>query len=76
MADAISLLNFTLVDQGTLNDLNGSIEVLSNWLKAVGGILALSIIAWLISLRNMKKQQKLLSDINKKLDKLTHKRKH
>jgi hypothetical protein len=74
MADALNLLNLTIVDVASLDQMTDRVNVLINLFKAVGGIFIIGIIAWIISMKNMLKQQKLLKEINRKLDKLTKKK--
>jgi hypothetical protein len=74
MADALNLLNLTIVDVASLDQMTDRVNVLINLFKAVGGIFIIGIIAWIISMKNMIKQQKLLKEINRKLDKLIKKK--
>jgi hypothetical protein len=74
MADALNLLNLTIVDVASLDQMTDRVNVLINLFKAVGGIFIIGIIAWIISMKNMLKQQKLLKEINRKLDKLIKKK--
>jgi len=75
MADAISLMNFTLIDSSSFEQFTGKMNVWMNLFKALGGIFILGLIAWIISLRNIVKQRKEIKEISRKLDKLLKKRK-
>ena len=75
VAAPITLMNYTVVDSSSVDEMTSRVNLMIDFFRAVGGIFILGIIAWLISLRSMLKQKKLLEDVNKKLDKLTHKRK-
>ena len=74
MADPINLMNLTLVEVDSLEQVTDQINFLIKLFEAIGGIVVIGIIAWIISMRNMLKQQKLLKEINQKLEKIAKKK--
>lgn len=74
MADVTSLLNMTVVDQSSIDQMAGQIDFLLNIFKALGGIFLLGVLAWILNARQAKKQRKLLEEMNRKLDILIKKK--
>ena len=75
VAAPLTLMNYTIVEASSVDEMTARVNLMINFFRAVGGIFILGIIAWIITLRNTLKQKKLLEEMNKKLDKLAHKRK-
>jgi uncharacterized membrane protein len=73
-ADMIGLLNATIIDQSSIDEISNSINLLTNLFKALGGIFIVGVIAWIISLKNIIKQKKMLEELNRKIDRLIKKR--
>ena len=75
MADPITLLNYTLIDNNSIEQMTNRVNLMINFFRAIGGIFVIGIIIALWNIIQQRKQRRLLNEINKKLDKLTHKRK-
>lgn len=75
VAAPITLMNYTVIDTTSVDEMTSRVNLMIDFFRAVGGIFILGIIAWLISLRSMIKQRKLLQELNRKIDRLLKKRK-
>jgi len=74
MADVLNLINQTIIDSQVLTDVSTDINLIIKLFEALGGIFIIGIIITIWNILQQKKQQRLLREITKKLDKLSKKR--